>query len=105
MDRIKDVKKLKLKPGQMLLKVTQINKTMSGVILTPNSELILRHAEIVVLGPEVPELYEIGDIVLKFKEQTAIPLVMPDRGPHANELYAIVGYHGIDIFMSPDNFG
>jgi len=96
MERIKDISKMKLQLGSVLMKIHMKNSR----IIAPdkknssNSPLV-DYATVIAMSKEITDL-EVGDIVLDFRTTEGFPW----RG----EQYAVLPRMSIKVAVSPEDF-
>ena len=95
MERIKDIKQLKLQLGVALIKIHE--KERSGIILPDGSENsdTADFAEIILINSDRKE-FEPGDIVIEFSTNQAFKW--------EEETYAFVPVHAIKTAIAPEYF-
>jgi len=92
MNRIKDLSKLKLKKNDVLLEGFK----KESLIIKPGEESTFDYSRILQVGEDVDE-FKVGDYVI------AISLKV-NAFKVGNRYISIVGKHGIDFAISPENF-
>ena len=103
MERIKKVEEIKLLPAFVLMEIIDKRKTASGIILPENSENVIRHGIIISKGREVPEEYQIGDIVLDYNVQGVRMYRREDKNGEEQK-YVICPAYSLLVVITPDNF-
>jgi len=95
MQRVKDITKLKLVDGNLLIK---IHKKESNIIMPEGSKSSMNncdYAEVVTLTNSIKDL-KVGDIVLDFETTSGFTW--------EDDIYAMVPRYALKGCVSPDNF-
>jgi hypothetical protein len=94
MERIKDISKLRMYTGSVLIKIKmKQNKIVAPEGNTPQS--MVEYAEVIAIHPDVKDL-EVGDIVLDFRTSEAFD--------YCGDKYSVVPRNNVKVAVSPDNF-
>ena len=94
MERIKDISKMKLQLGSVLIKI----KLKGGVIMAPEGNTpkpMVDFAEIVALSEDIKDLV-IGDIILDFRTTEGFDW--------KNDKYAVVPRMNVKVAVDKENF-
>jgi hypothetical protein len=94
MERIKDISKMKLQLGSVLIKI----KLKGGVILAPEGNTpkpMVDYAEVVALSKDITDL-SIGDIVLDFRTAEGFDW--------KNDKYAVIPRMNVKVAVDKEDF-
>ena len=95
MERVKDISKLKLGAGYVLLKMHFKNSTILAPGSMSKDNAQLSYAEVIEVGPTVIDL-EVGDIALDFTTKEGFEW--------KGDKYTIIARMSIKVATSRDNF-
>ncbi len=97
MDRVKDIKEIKLNKNMVLVKIVQESKSELIVPEGVDSSALKHHGVIITKGKEVEDL-EVGDVVVKFSKSNLPTFEVGDTK------YIMCDRALIFIAVSEDNF-
>ena len=103
MERIKEVKEIKLLPAFVLVEIFDKRETKAGIMLPENSKDVMRHGVIIGRGKEVPEEYAMGDIVLDYNQKAADMYVREDPDK-TNRKFMMCSAYALKMVIDPNNF-
>ena len=104
MERIKEVKEIKLLESSVLVEIFEKRKTASGIILPENSTDVMRHGIIIGRGSKVPEEYAMEDVVLDYNKQGANFYLRDNPDGNGHRKFMLCTAFALKLVIAPSNF-